>query len=89
MSVRVLSGAEAAELDATAIAGGHPSRELMQAAGEAAAQLITGRFPLEIARGVAASPSSQGTGTTVATRGSSPVRSQRAEFVCACMKHRR
>ena len=53
MSVRVLSGAEAAELDATAIAGGRPSRALMQAAGDAAAQLITGRFPLEIARGVA------------------------------------
>ncbi len=53
MSVRVLSGTEAAELDATAIAGGHPSRELMRAAGEAAAHLIVERFPLEISRGVA------------------------------------
>jgi hydroxyethylthiazole kinase-like uncharacterized protein yjeF len=53
VSVRVLSGGEAAELDATAIAGGQPSRALMQAAGEAAAHLITERFPLEVARGVA------------------------------------
>jgi hydroxyethylthiazole kinase-like uncharacterized protein yjeF len=53
VTVRVLSGNEAAELDASAIAGGHPSRGLMQAAGEATAHLIVERFPLEIARGVA------------------------------------
>jgi hydroxyethylthiazole kinase-like uncharacterized protein yjeF len=53
MSVRVVSAAEAAELDAAAIAGGIPSRSLMQAAGRAAAGLMLSRYPLESSRGVA------------------------------------
>jgi len=53
MSVRVLSAAQAAALDTKAIAGGVPSRALMQAAGRAAASLLLERFPLEAARGVA------------------------------------
>lgn len=53
MSVRVVSAREAAELDAAAIAGGTPSRLLMESAGRAAAALIVSRFPLEASRGVA------------------------------------
>ncbi len=53
MTVRVVSAAQAAELDARAIAGGIPGRALMQAAGRAAAGLLFERFPLECARGVA------------------------------------
>jgi ADP-dependent NAD(P)H-hydrate dehydratase / NAD(P)H-hydrate epimerase len=53
MSVRVVSASQAAELDAAAIAGGVPSRSLMQAAGRAAAALVLSRFPLESSRGVA------------------------------------
>ena len=53
MSVRVVTAREAAELDATAIARGVSSRELMRAAGEGAAQLLVERFPLEAERGVA------------------------------------
>ncbi len=53
MSVRVVSASQAAELDAAAIAGGVPSRSLMQAAGRAAANLVLSRFPLESSRGVA------------------------------------
>lgn len=48
-----MSAAQAAELDTQAIAAGHPSRHLMQAAGRAAASLVFERFPLECARGVA------------------------------------
>src|SRR5471032_784362 len=53
MSVRVVSATQASELDAAAIAGGVPSRTLMQAAGRAAADLVLSRFPLESSRGVA------------------------------------
>jgi NAD(P)H-hydrate epimerase len=53
MSVRVVSASQAAELDAAAIAGGVPSRSLMQAAGRAAAGLVLSRFPLESSHGVA------------------------------------
>jgi ADP-dependent NAD(P)H-hydrate dehydratase / NAD(P)H-hydrate epimerase len=53
MTVRVVSAAQAAELDGRAIAHGVPSRELMRAAGRAAAALIVERFPLEAERGVA------------------------------------
>jgi hydroxyethylthiazole kinase-like uncharacterized protein yjeF len=53
MSVRVVTAAQAAELDARAIACGVPSRQLMQAAGRAAAALVVERFPLEAERAVA------------------------------------
>jgi NAD(P)H-hydrate epimerase len=53
MNVRVVSAAEAAELDGKAIAHGVPSRELMRSAGRAAAAIIVERFPLEAERGVA------------------------------------
>ncbi|HVT37439.1 MAG TPA: NAD(P)H-hydrate dehydratase [Gemmatimonadaceae bacterium] len=53
MSVRVVSAAQAADLDARAIAQGIPSRQLMQAAGRAAAALVAERYPLEAERGVA------------------------------------
>ncbi|HEY2849032.1 MAG TPA: NAD(P)H-hydrate epimerase, partial [Gemmatimonadaceae bacterium] len=53
MSVRVVSAAQAADLDAAAIAGGVPSRTLMQAAGRAATGVLLARYPLECSRGVA------------------------------------
>lgn len=53
MSVRVVSAAQAAELDAAAIAGGVASRALMQAAGRAATGVLLARYPLECSRGVA------------------------------------
>lgn len=53
MSVRVVSAREAAELDTAAVAGGTPSRSLMQAAGKAAASLVLSRFALESSHGVA------------------------------------
>ena len=53
MSIRVVTASEAAGLDANAVARGVPSRDLMRAAGEGAAQLLMERFPLETGRGVA------------------------------------
>ena len=53
MSVHVVSAAQAAALDAAAIAAGTSSRQLMRAAGCAAAALAVERYPLEVARGVA------------------------------------
>ncbi len=53
MTVRVVSASEAAELDRRSIAGGVPSRALMQAAGRGSAQLLLERYPLEAAHGVA------------------------------------
>jgi hydroxyethylthiazole kinase-like uncharacterized protein yjeF len=53
MSVRVVSAAQAADLDARAISKGIPSRQLMQAAGRAAAAMVVERYPLEAERGVA------------------------------------
>lgn len=53
MRTLVLTAGEAGSQDAAAIAAGHPSRELMQNAGNAAAALLLDRFPLEAARGVA------------------------------------
>ncbi len=53
MSVRVLTAAQAGELDQRAIAAGTSGRTLMQAAGRAAAALLLERFPVEAGRGVA------------------------------------
>jgi NAD(P)H-hydrate epimerase len=50
--VRVVTGAEAAALDAATIAAGVPSRALMQRAGAAAAAEITSRFAGLLPRGV-------------------------------------
>jgi len=53
MSVRVVSAAQAAALDVSAIAAGTSSRQLMRAAGCAAAALAVERYPLQVERGVA------------------------------------
>ena len=53
MSVHVVSAAQAAALEAAAIAAGRSSRQLMRAAGCAAAALAVERYPLEVERGVA------------------------------------
>ena len=53
MTVRVVTAAEAAELDQRAIADGTLSRELMRAASAATAQSVLQRFAAEAARGVA------------------------------------
>lgn len=52
MSVRVVTAEEAAARDAAAIAGGTPSRALMQRAGAAAAQVIAERLEGDLRRGV-------------------------------------
>ena len=49
---RVVTGPEAAAIDAATIAAGVPSRALMQRAGAAAAAEITSRFPQLLSRGV-------------------------------------
>ncbi len=53
MTVRVVTAAEAAELEQRAIADGTLSRELMRAAAAATAQSVLQRFAPEAARGVA------------------------------------
>jgi ADP-dependent NAD(P)H-hydrate dehydratase / NAD(P)H-hydrate epimerase len=59
---RVVTGAEAAALDAATIAAGVPSRALMQRAGAAAAAEIAHRFPELLSRGalVLAGPGNNG-----------------------------
>lgn len=53
MTVRVVTAAEAAELDRRAIAGGTPARTLMQAAGHATARALLARYGDDARRGVA------------------------------------
>jgi NAD(P)H-hydrate epimerase len=59
---RVVTGPEAAALDAATIAAGVPSRALMQRAGAAAAAEIANRFPEQLRRGafVLAGPGNNG-----------------------------